>query len=241
MQRRSFLQSPLAGLAQTATQAPFAPFRDLLAGKEPLTWVFTGDSITHGALHTFGWRSYVEHFAERLRYEMRRAQDIVVNTGISGDTTAGLLRRFDWRVTRFQPRVFSLMMGMNDCATGAKGRVLYRQNLEEIAARARDGGMRLLLHTPNPITPLNAGAARQDLPAYVAILREFAESNRFALVDHYRHWEETRKGPLQDPLYWLNDGSVHPNQFGHIAMAHLLFRELGIFDPDSPTCRLFAP
>jgi len=133
------------------------------------------------------------------------------------------------------------MMGMNDCLKGAEGRALYRQNLEEIAVRARDGGTLLLLHTPNLITPLNAGAARQDLPAYVAILREFAESNRFALVDHYRNWEETRKGPLKDPLYWLNDGSIHPNQFGHIAMAHLLFRELGLFDPDSPACRLFAP
>src|SRR5436190_21990005 len=34
----------------------------LLARKEPVAWVFTGDSITHGAQHTKGWRSYPEHF-----------------------------------------------------------------------------------------------------------------------------------------------------------------------------------
>ncbi len=228
-------------MAQTAGPSLTEPFRALLAGKEPLTWVFTGDSITHGALHTFGWRSYVEHFAERLRYEMRRAQDIVINTGISGDSTPGLLKRFDWRVTRFKPNVLSVMMGMNDCTKGADGRELYRSNLGEILEQTRDAGALLLLHTPNTIVPVNAGARRQDLPAYVAIVREFAAQNKIALVDHYRHWEETRKGPLRDPLYWINDGSIHPNQFGHIAMAQLLFRELGIFDPESPTCRLFAP
>ena len=64
MQRRSFLGTPLAGMAQTASSSLVEPFRTMLAGKEPLTWIFTGDSITHGALHTWGWRSYVEHFAE---------------------------------------------------------------------------------------------------------------------------------------------------------------------------------
>ena len=47
--------------------------------------MFTGDSITHGALHTMGWRSYPEHFAERVRWELGRMRDIVINTGISGD------------------------------------------------------------------------------------------------------------------------------------------------------------
>src|SRR5580704_17629260 len=65
--------------------------KELLAGKEPVAWVFTGDSITHGALHTKGWRSYPEHFAERVRWEMKRMRDIVINTGISGDKTDGLL------------------------------------------------------------------------------------------------------------------------------------------------------
>src|SRR5438128_645996 len=32
-----------------------AGIKKLLAGKDALTWVLTGDSITHGALHTKGW------------------------------------------------------------------------------------------------------------------------------------------------------------------------------------------
>ena len=52
----------------------------------PLRWVFTGDSITHGAVHTYGWRDYTELFSERLRYEMGRRRDMVIKTGISGWT-----------------------------------------------------------------------------------------------------------------------------------------------------------
>src|SRR5512133_1528760 len=76
--------------------------RETLADKaRPRTWVLTGDSITHGAKHTAGSRSYVEHFAERLRWEMGRGQDVVINTGLSGDRADGLLRNFDWRIARF--------------------------------------------------------------------------------------------------------------------------------------------
>ncbi|MFN7919025.1 MAG: GDSL-type esterase/lipase family protein [Bryobacteraceae bacterium] len=239
MQRRAFLGT-IPALAQSPAADSFAPVRALLTGKEPLTWVFTGDSITHGALHTFGWRSYVEHFSERIRFEMARPQDIVINTGISGDTTAGLLKRFGWRVARFQPSVVSLMMGMNDCGKGPGGREMFRANLEELVSKISATGSKLILHTMNTIVEINSGASRKDLPAYVAIIRELAAKHGLPLVDHYKHWAETRTG-RKDVLYLLNDGSIHPNNVGHVAMAHLLFRELGIFDSESQVCRLFVP
>ena len=37
---------------------------------QPLTWLFTGDSITHGALHIYGRRSFTGHFMERIRCEL---------------------------------------------------------------------------------------------------------------------------------------------------------------------------
>ena len=57
----------------------------------PWTWVFYGDSITHGAAHTHGFRAFPEIFAERVRWEMRFLYDAVINTGISGQTTVQLL------------------------------------------------------------------------------------------------------------------------------------------------------
>src|SRR5581483_8207312 len=125
------LASP-AGLQSQSNQVAesFQPIRALLSGNNPVTWVFTGDSITHGALHTMGWRDYPQHFAERVRWEMHRYRDVVINTGISGDRMPGLLADADWRVYRFQPKVVSLMMGMNDCTAGPTGRDEYRRNLE---------------------------------------------------------------------------------------------------------------
>jgi len=43
---------------------------EILRDSKPYIWVFTGDSITHGAKHTAGQRSYSEIFEERLRWEM---------------------------------------------------------------------------------------------------------------------------------------------------------------------------
>jgi acyl-CoA thioesterase-1 len=250
LDRRKFL----AGMAATASVPSFIKaqdisFRDpiqsiktLLSKKDSIIWLFTGDSITHGAYHTFGCRSYSEHFAERVRYELSRTQDIVINTGISGDTTVGLLKKCDWRIYQFQPRVVSLMMGMNDCLAGEKGRDIYRQNLEAIYKKTVDHGGILLLHTPNPIYVHN-DQTRADLPKYVEIIREVARKHDIPLVDHYAHWFDVKKDVGQ-MLYWLSDGSIHPNQYGHIKLAQYLFQRLGIFDltgPTSLTCRLFVP
>src|SRR5262245_43171096 len=103
-------QRPGPKAKRPAPASGIAGVKELLGRKEPLTWVFTGDSITHGALHTKGWRSYPEHFAERVRWELKRMRDIVVNTGISGDRAQGLLPDIDWRVLHLKPDVVSVML-----------------------------------------------------------------------------------------------------------------------------------
>lgn len=221
-----------------AGDAGLAGIKQLLAGKKPLTWVFTGDSITHGALHTLGYRSYPEHFAERVRWELRRMRDIVINTGISGDRTTGLLADLDWRVLQFKPAVASVMLGMNDCTQGMKGRDTFRANLKAIVEKCQAVGAIAVLHTPNTVIVKNAGG-RGDLPAYSDIVRELATSLKVILVDHWQHWSKAKD---QDGLLaWMEDKSIHPNNFGHREFAKLTFKELGIFDPKSPTCALEVP
>lgn len=213
--------------------------RELLKRKEPVCWVFTGDSITHGALHTLGWRSYPEHFAERVRWELRRMRDIVINTGISGDRTGGLLADLDWRALHLKPDMVSVMLGMNDCSSGPEGRELFRKNLTAIIERIRGAGALPLLHSPNTVYVKNSGG-RGDLPAYAAIVREVASATGTGLIDHWAHWEKTK--PDQESLLpWLEDRSIHPGVYGHREFAKLIFRDLGIFDPASPTCRLEVP
>lgn len=248
MNRREFLAAigvgaavANAGLAQSIKTAEdaFQPLKNRLADKKPLIWVFTGDSITHGALHTFGWRSYVEHFAERVRTELRRMNDVVINTGISGDTIKGIAARADWRVFQFRPDVVSLKIGMNDCRDGAKGKDVFRSSFEALVEKAREQKSLLIVNTPNLIDFQKAGE-REALPEYVELIRELAAKYDLPLVDHYAYWEkETARGARLQ--MWLNDGSIHPNNFGHLVLARKIFQDLGIFDPASAVCRLFVP
>lgn len=246
MNRRRFLTSTTlaSAAALNAAQAPaddanpFAEIKATIASKDPAVWLFTGDSITHGAAHTNGWRSYPEHFNERVKFELRRYRDVVLNTGISGDRMPGLLKDIDWRIHRFQPTVVSLMMGMNDCGNGPKGVDDYRANLGMFHDAVKAKGALLLMNTPNAVYPPNA-ETRRHLPLYVEAIRAFAAERKLPLVDHFKHWTETRKG--FNLVYLLRDGAVHPNSFGHIELARLIFREIGIEDPNSPTGRLWIP
>lgn len=237
---KSFLSFLVAGLFCSAafgqtTNADLQKIQKLLADKShPVTWVITGDSITHGAKHTHGSRSYVEHLAERVRWEMGRPNDIVINTGISGDKADGILRAFDWRVTRFKPAVVSIMIGMNDCTRGPSKRDEFRKNLRELVHRTRELGAVPVLHTMN-ITEPSAVKERGDLPAYVAIIREVAQEEKAILVDHWKHWQTECTSP-EKLKEWLND-PIHPNARGHRELAILTFKALGIFDANSPTCQ----
>jgi acyl-CoA thioesterase-1 len=66
-----------------------------------------------------------------------------VNAGVSGDTTAGGLRRADWVLSQ-RPDVIVLALGAND---GLRGLPLEEtdRNLRGIVAKARQAGARVLL------------------------------------------------------------------------------------------------
>jgi len=226
--------------AQEPGTAELDKIKSLFEKPEPIIWLLTGDSITHGAFHTHGYRSYPEHFAERVRWEMRRMRDIVINTGISGNRVPGLATDLDHRVLRFKPTVVSIMMGMNDATAGPEGREAFRAAYIELVDRLRDESNALiLLHTPNPITP--AATGRSDLPAYAQIVREVALDREVALCDQEKIWQEHVTNNKSDLNYLLNDGTIHPNGSGHVLFAHNFFKTLGIHDPASNTGRLYVP
>ena len=204
---------------------------------DPVVWILTGDSITHGALHTHGHRSYPEHFAERVRWEMGRVRDVVINTGISGDTVPGLIKDLDHRVLQFRPAVVSIMMGMNDAHAGPEGREAFREAYIKLVSRLKDeASVLILLHTPNPVT-----TRRSDLPAYAQIIREVARDRGVALCDQDKIWRDHITGRKSNLNYLLNDGTIHPNGPGHVLFAHSLCKTLGIHDPASNTGRLYVP
>jgi lysophospholipase L1-like esterase len=210
--------------------------KQLLAGKDRLQWVFTGDSITMGAKHTHGCRSYVEIFRERLQWELGRSWDIVINTGMSGHTSIHILDDFEWRVAQFKPAVVSLMIGTNDCSMPNMSPAIFKDNLESLIAHFRAIRSIPILHTPNPII-LGKAEERQTLPEYIPVIRDVAQKNGVILVDNYAYWEEMARQKSQKVVFreWLND-PLHPNGNGHQEIAKEMFRTLEIYDPEAATC-----
>lgn len=68
---------------------------------------FIGDSITYGE-HLDGedtWTSMIQN---------ARKEDIIINKGIAGDTTTGMLSRFQVEVVADNPDMVHIMGGLND-------------------------------------------------------------------------------------------------------------------------------
>jgi acyl-CoA thioesterase-1 len=99
-----------------------------------------GDSLTAG-LGVSPEESYPARLQEKLLLSGYRYR--VVNAGVSGDTTAGGVRRVGW-VLKSNPDIVILELGAND---GLRGLSLTetRANLEQIIQRLLAGGAKVIL------------------------------------------------------------------------------------------------
>ena len=90
-----------AGSGRLLTLEPavetFASGGKLVLKAEPMKWLFVGDSITHGAWHTYGYDSVVQLWEKYIREDWGRMDDTVINTGVSGATAKEFLERLDMR------------------------------------------------------------------------------------------------------------------------------------------------
>lgn len=209
--------------------------KELFKQKNPVLWLFTGASITQGALHLHGYRSFPEIFAERIRYEMTRYRDFVVNTGISGATSAHILDDFDWRVARFRSHVVFLCdLGANDCMERSKTTPeVFERTVETLITKTREAGAIPILQTPSFLSPPEFS----KIADFIVVVRSLAERKKVILIDHWAYWENTiqNRPEIEVCKNWLND-DIHPNGTGHAEMARFIFKELSIFDPKEPSC-----
>jgi lysophospholipase L1-like esterase len=233
--------------SETASPAPPPPpaeadrakIKALLEGNQAVKWVFAGDSITHGARHLNGWRDYPQLFEERLRYEMGKERNLVIRTATSGWTIGRLSEDLEWRVLQFAPQVASFHFGMNDCTAGDDALPAFRELYPRIIAKVRETcGSAILIHTPNPVLPNSETRRAPYIDAYVAAIREIAAEVDAILVDHYAAWAEYGK---EGEVYYLMNDPLHPNEYGHRFKAELLFKELGMYDPNCAVSRLLIP
>lgn len=214
--------------AAPTAASDLARIADGLAGADPLTWVITGDSITHGLVFTQGGRSYAEHLHELIRGELERVRDIVINSAISGHRIVDILGDFDRRVSSWRPDVVTLMIGTNDLSTGGPQPVVspddYAASLRTFVARVRELGAVPVLQTPPPIDIANA-PERARVAEFADAVRAVAASDDVILVDQYAHLVALGAGGVP---WGLMGDPFHPNAAGHAALALELARVLGI-------------
>ena len=130
---------PASAAVRSAAPVRPAPQPAVPAARPPLV-VFLGDSLTAG-LGLGESQAYPALLANRLAAQGRPIR--VVNAGVSGDTTAGGLRRLDW-LLRQKPDVMVVGLGANDALRGAPLSEIDR-NLREIVRRCRATGSQVLL------------------------------------------------------------------------------------------------
>ena len=211
-----------------------ARLRELLASDAPLTWVMTGDSITHGLIHTRGARNYVDHLHELVRGDLGRVQDAVINTAITGWRIPLILDDFERRVATWRPDVVTLMIGTNDCSTEWVEPVVspsvFGADIASFVERVRALGAVPVLQTP-PGADLLHAPDRARMGEFAAVIREVAAAAEVILADQNAVFTSfsAGTGPGNESMPWgLLDDAFHPNAAGHAAIALELARVLGL-------------
>lgn len=172
--------------------------------------VFLGDSLTAG-LGLPSDLSYPSLIARRL--EARGYDYEVVNAGVSGDTSAGGLRRLDWSLDG-DVRALVLALGANDGLRGLPAEEM-KKNLEAILGRAKARGIPVILAGME--APPNNG------PEYTRAFRQVY----FDLAKAYdvRFVPFLLQGVAGNPSLNQGDG-IHPNARGAEVIADLVWTEL---------------
>ena len=117
-----------------------APFSVRADTPQPVTLVAFGDSLTAG----YGLKAS-ESFPAQLQMalEAKGYKVTIVNAGVSGDTTADGLRRFDWAMQP-KPDGVILELGANDALRGIDPKV-PGANLDKMLAALKSKGIDVLL------------------------------------------------------------------------------------------------
>ncbi len=173
--------------------------------------VFLGDSIAAG-LHLEPSEAFPAVVQRLLAAEGRLFR--LVNAGVSGDTSAGGLRRLDWLLNQ-EPDVLVLELGGNDGLRGQDPAEIEGR-LRAIATRAREAGARVLLLGVR----LPPSLGRDYVRAFEELYPRLAEELGLAYLPAFMDGVGGVAGMM------LDDG-IHPSRAGHARIAERVAPALG--------------
>ena len=173
------------------------------------TILFYGDSITagYGLSPDEAYPALIQAKIDAAGLPWR-----VVNAGLSGETTAGGLRRLDW-ILRQPVDIFVIELGGNDGLRGLEPDTT-RTNLQTMIERIRTKSPRATVVLAGMQIPTNMGPAYGR--AFAKIYPELAEKNRTVLIPFLL------EGVGGIPELNQPDG-IHPTAEGHRMVAETVW------------------
>ncbi len=207
--------------------------KDLIArlAAEPMTRIVAlGASATERGPHSEGCHNWVGWLDVGLREHFGRVHH-VINVGVSGDTTRGMLERFQRDVAHYRPHLVIISAGGNDCnPVNGISADEFADNLRELIRGAREiSECEALLQTyyafDAEAMPDEAERARQ-FPIYMEAVRRAGAAEGVEVVDHLPRWERLQQKAPEVYRRLMRD-AMHLNPLGNMVFGLDLLRWLG--------------
>jgi acyl-CoA thioesterase I len=186
-----------------------------MAGSESVLYVALGDSVTagwleHGILNTD--IAYPSQFRTLLARLYPQAMISVLNKGLGGDNTEGVLARLERDCLAYHPHLVTICLGLNDSRKGSEYVPTFEANLREIIAQIKAHTTAdIILITPNCRESDEANAI---LTEFVRAIRAIARSENIPLADVNAVYSGAiRMGAT--PANLLSNRISHPTREGH--------------------------
>lgn len=191
----------------------------------PLTILALGDSLTEG-LGVANDDNYPAQLEARLK-EMGYKNTKVINSGLSGETSTGLVNRLDW-VLQTKPDITILTVGANDAIRGIDAATV-EANIRTAVKRLQDNGSEVVLGGMQIYDNLGSDYVK----SFAAIYPRVAKDMNVTLIPFFL---ESVGG---DPKLNQAD-AIHPTKEGYKIIVNdnilpILTPKLESFKPANPT------
>lgn len=191
--------------------------------------VCLGDSTTYGYMISRKkvWPSILNNkFAEEGK------EINIINKGINGDTTSGMIARFERDCLNENADLLILMGGVNDIFM-FQNIDKIKDNIKLIVETSNKNNVDIILFTPIPFIKEiftffeadNLDLFENTLKEYVSWINEYTKENNIKSIDVYNMFmNNIFKSNKYEDIYF--DG-VHLSENGHNIFALELYKELG--------------
>jgi acyl-CoA thioesterase-1 len=183
-----------------------------LSAQEPKVILFLGNSLSAG-LGVDPSQAFPALIQKKI--EEKKLNYKVINAGLSGETSAGGLRRVDWLLKQ-KVDILVLELGGNDGLRGISTETM-QSNLQAIIDRAKAKYPNIKIVIAGMQAPPNLGT--EYTSAFKAVFPELAKKNRAALIPFLL------EGVGGNPKLNLPDG-IHPTAEGHKVIAETVWKTL---------------